>query len=76
MIVANKRAPNVIADKWDTVLLGGMIGSLFSFLQFIVSPYIGRASDKFGRRQVLLYTMVSYFLKGRLKKKNELIQLK
>lgn len=58
LIVANKRAPNDIADKWDTVLLGGMIGSLFSFLQFVVSPYIGSASDRLGRRKVLLYTMV------------------
>lgn len=46
------------SDKWDTVLLGGLIGSLFSFLQFIVSPIIGRASDRIGRRRVLLYTMV------------------
>jgi MFS family permease len=46
-------------DKWDTVLLGGLIGSLFSLLQFFVSPIIGRYSDKLGRRKVLLYTMVS-----------------
>ena len=45
-------------DKWDTVFLGGLLGSLFSFLQFLVSPIIGRASDRFGRRKVLLYTMV------------------
>jgi MFS family permease len=35
-----------------------MVGSLFSLLQFIVSPIIGRASDRLGRRTVLLYTMV------------------
>ncbi|KAI8642450.1 major facilitator superfamily domain-containing protein [Parasitella parasitica] len=50
------------ADKWDTVLLGGLIGSLFSFLQFFVSPKIGRASDRFGRRAVLLYTMIGNIL--------------
>ncbi|KAI8070899.1 major facilitator superfamily domain-containing protein [Gongronella butleri] len=43
---------------WDTVLLGGFIGSLFSFLQFVVSPVLGRASDKYGRRRVLLWTML------------------
>ncbi|RCH88914.1 hypothetical protein CU097_006554 [Rhizopus azygosporus] len=50
------------SDKWDTVLLGGLIGSLFSFLQFIVSPIIGRASDRIGRRRVLLYTMAGNIL--------------
>lgn len=50
------------ADKWDTVLLGGLIGSLFSLLQFFVSPKIGRASDKLGRRKMLLYTMVGNIL--------------
>ena len=49
-------------DKWDTVFLGGLLGSLFSFLQFLVSPIIGRASDRFGRRKVLLYTMVMMVL--------------
>ncbi|CAO3616755.1 unnamed protein product [Cunninghamella echinulata] len=44
--------------KWDTVLLGGFIGSLFSFLQFIISPLLGYASDKYGRRKVLLFSMV------------------
>lgn len=45
-------------DKWDTVLLGGLLGSMFSLLQFFVSPIIGRASDRMGRRRVLLLTMV------------------
>ncbi|KAI8142854.1 major facilitator superfamily domain-containing protein [Fennellomyces sp. T-0311] len=49
-------------DKWDTVFLGGLLGSLFSLLQFFVSPIIGRASDRFGRRKVLLYTMIGNLL--------------
>ncbi|SAL99996.1 hypothetical protein [Absidia glauca] len=44
--------------KWDTVILGGFIGSLFSLLQFLVSPRLGNASDTFGRRKVLLCTMI------------------
>jgi MFS family permease len=62
LIIANKRESVKMgyADKWDTVLLGGLIGSLFSLLQFFVSPIIGRRSDKLGRRKVLLYTMVSF----------------
>jgi MFS family permease len=60
IIKTNKHSTNSTGyvDKWDTVLLGGLIGSLFSLLQFFVSPYIGRMSDKFGRRKVLLWTMV------------------
>ncbi|KAJ8658240.1 hypothetical protein O0I10_005922 [Lichtheimia ornata] len=49
-------------DKWDTVLLGGLLGSMFSLLQFFVSPMIGRASDRMGRRRVLLLTMVGNLL--------------
>lgn len=66
LIVTNKQ-PSVktgYVDKWDTVLLGGLIGSLFSLLQFFISPVIGRASDKLGRRKVLLYTMVSWIIYG------------
>ncbi|KAJ1951927.1 hypothetical protein IWQ62_006339, partial [Dispira parvispora] len=42
----------------DTVLVGGLLGSLFSFLQFLISPFIGRCADKWGRRRVLLVCMV------------------
>ncbi|KAG0151440.1 hypothetical protein CROQUDRAFT_36809 [Cronartium quercuum f. sp. fusiforme G11] len=45
-------------SKWDVTILGGLLGSIFSFCQFIVSPYIGRLSDGYGRRPVLLLTMV------------------
>ncbi|GAA5804208.1 MFS, DHA1 sub-family [Helicostylum pulchrum] len=64
LILTNKRASvkTGYVDKWDTVLLGGLIGSLFSLLQFIVSPMIGRASDRLGRRKVLLYTMIGNIL--------------
>lgn len=54
------------SDKWDTVLLGGLVGSLFSLLQFIVSPIIGRTSDRLGRRTVLLYTMVKVYQETRI----------
>lgn len=39
------------------MLLGGALGSLFSLLQAIASPIIGRASDKYGRRKALLWSM-------------------
>ncbi|MCJ1430329.1 hypothetical protein MMC29_008247 [Sticta canariensis] len=46
-----------ISDRYDVVLLGGALGSLFSFLQAIASPFIGSLSDKYGRRTALLWSM-------------------
>jgi MFS family permease len=46
-----------INSKYDIVLLGGALGSLFSLLQAFASPIIGRASDKYGRRTALLWSM-------------------
>ncbi|KAH0828418.1 hypothetical protein AYO21_00445 [Fonsecaea monophora] len=46
-----------INEKYDIILLGGALGSLFSFLQALASPIIGRASDKYGRRTALLWSM-------------------
>lgn len=46
-----------ISDRYDIVLLGGALGSLFSFLQAIAAPIIGRLSDRHGRRTALLWSM-------------------
>jgi len=52
--------------RYNNVLIGGILGSLFSILQFISSPVIGSFSDIFGRKNVLLLSMLgtilSYFL--------------
>ncbi|RUP49824.1 major facilitator superfamily domain-containing protein [Jimgerdemannia flammicorona] len=48
--------------KWDLVLMGGAMGSLFSFLQFITAPVIGQMSDQLGRRRTLLITMMGNIL--------------
>lgn len=42
--------------KYNTVLFGGLIGSLFSLLQFLASPVTGALSDRYGRRPLLLVT--------------------
>ncbi|KAM8885397.1 major facilitator superfamily domain-containing protein 10 isoform 1-T1 [Spinachia spinachia] len=42
--------------KYNTVLFGGLIGSLFSLLQFLSSPVTGALSDRHGRRPMLLLT--------------------
>lgn len=42
--------------KYNTVLFGGLIGSLFSLLQFLASPVTGALSDRYGRRPLLMIT--------------------
>ncbi|KAK4043767.1 major facilitator superfamily domain-containing protein [Parachaetomium inaequale] len=51
-----------IDSRYDIVLLGGALGSLFSLLQAIASPIIGRLSDKYGRRTALLASMAGNIL--------------
>ncbi|KAJ7904636.1 major facilitator superfamily domain-containing protein [Mycena olivaceomarginata] len=54
--------PSTHSQKWDIVLLGGLMGSVFSTLQFLVSPKIGSLSDKYGRKRILLLTMIGNIL--------------
>ncbi|KAF3934984.1 hypothetical protein ABW19_dt0210633 [Dactylella cylindrospora] len=51
-----------ISDRFDVVLLGGALGSLFSLLQAFSAPIIGSISDKQGRRTALLYSMLGNIL--------------
>ncbi|KAI0770811.1 MFS general substrate transporter [Irpex lacteus] len=54
--------PSSNPQKWDIVLLGGLMGSVFSALQWFVSPHIGSLSDKYGRKRILLLTMIGNVL--------------
>ena len=51
-----------IDSRYDIVLLGGALGSLFSLLQAIASPVIGHLSDRYGRRTALLASMTGNIL--------------
>lgn len=51
-----------IDSRYDIVLLGGALGSLFSLLQAVASPIIGHLSDKYGRRNALLASMMGNIL--------------
>jgi predicted MFS family arabinose efflux permease len=51
-----------IDSRYDIVLLGGALGSLFSLLQAIAAPVIGRLSDQYGRRRALLWSMAGNIL--------------
>ncbi|KAF2854305.1 acetyl-CoA synthetase-like protein [Plenodomus tracheiphilus IPT5] len=51
-----------INSRYDIVLLGGALGSLFSLCQAVASPFIGTLSDKYGRRRALLWSMCGNIL--------------
>ncbi|KAK0105093.1 hypothetical protein ONS95_004544 [Cadophora gregata] len=51
-----------IDSRYDIVLLGGALGSLFSLLQAFASPIIGTLSDRYGRRIALLCSMAGNIL--------------
>ncbi|KAI0650744.1 MFS general substrate transporter [Trametes meyenii] len=67
-LVSSTRAlvytPTSNPQRWDVVLLGGLMGSVFSALQWFISPRIGALSDKYGRKRVLLVTMIGNILSG------------
>lgn len=48
-------------ERFNSVLFGGFLGSMFSFLQFLASPIVGGLSDYYGRRPVLICCAVSIF---------------
>jgi MFS family permease len=45
------------SGHFTAVLFGGVLGSIYSFLQFVFAPIWGSLSDRFGRRTILLYTV-------------------
>lgn len=52
--------------NYREVLFGGVLGSLYGLLQFLMAPLWGALSDRIGRRRVLLFTVagtgLSYLL--------------
>ncbi|MBT3570665.1 MAG: MFS transporter, partial [Opitutae bacterium] len=41
----------------ETVIFGGVLGSLFAILQFLFAPIWGRWSDRIGRRPIMLMSV-------------------
>ncbi|XP_001605510.1 major facilitator superfamily domain-containing protein 10 isoform X2 [Nasonia vitripennis] len=49
-------------DNVNTVLFGGFLGSLYSFLQFLGSPIIGALSDVYGRKPLMILCLTGIAL--------------
>jgi DHA1 family tetracycline resistance protein-like MFS transporter len=47
----------VTHDPATAVLWSGVLGSTYGLLQFAISPLLGRVSDRYGRRPVLLVSL-------------------
>lgn len=47
-------APN----RFASILFGGALGSMFSFLQFLASPIVGSLSDAYGRKPLLIICLI------------------
>ncbi|KHJ99997.1 hypothetical protein OESDEN_00060 [Oesophagostomum dentatum] len=45
-------------ERYNKVFFGGLLGSMFSALQFISSPTLGALSDVYGRRTMLLASCI------------------
>jgi len=52
--------------RLETVIFGGILGSLYAVLQFVFAPIWGGLSDRYGRKPILMLTLfgtaVGYFL--------------
>lgn len=50
------------SNPYYFVLIGGIVGSVYSFLQFLFSPIWGRLSDRIGRKKILTLTTIGSVL--------------
>ncbi|KAJ8681672.1 hypothetical protein QAD02_017464 [Eretmocerus hayati] len=49
-------------DNVNSVLFGGFLGSMYSFLQFLGSPIVGALSDVYGRKPLMLLCLTGIAL--------------
>src|SRR5688572_18125404 len=56
-LLRDAAAGSANAEFLVTVLFGGLLGSLYSVLQFLFAPFWGGLSDRIGRRPTILITL-------------------
>lgn len=65
-LISNIQTISLTADgtpqMTTIVLFGGLLGALYSLLQFIAAPFWGAVSDRIGRRPVLLISVFGLFI--------------
>lgn len=57
MVVVRTLGPNAGSDQ-QAALFGGVLAAIYGGLQFLVAPLWGRLSDRFGRRPILLLSIL------------------
>jgi MFS transporter, DHA1 family, tetracycline resistance protein len=50
--------PSFIDRFWISHMMVGVIGATYAFFSFVSAPYLGRLSDKFWRRNILLASVM------------------
>lgn len=49
-------------ERFNSVLFGGILGSMYSFLQFVASPIVGGLSDVYGRKPIMVLCLVCIYI--------------
>ncbi|KAG8033983.1 hypothetical protein G9C98_008464 [Cotesia typhae] len=49
-------------DRFSSVLFGGFLGSMYSFLQFLCMPIVGALSDVYGRKPMMILCLTGISL--------------
>ncbi|MBF0197893.1 MAG: ferrochelatase, partial [Planctomycetes bacterium] len=47
-----------VRGAYDQVIFGGVLGAIYSLLQFVCSPIVGTLSDRFGRKPILQVSLI------------------
>ena len=51
-------------DLGNAAIRGGILATVFAIMQFIFGPTMGSLSDRFGRRPILLVSLVIIAMRG------------